>query len=210
VILFVFGVAAFVAFFTFIFAGTFTWTRGWLFIAVFVLLEILAVLYVCRTNPEFLDTRIRRHQNTERWSKVLKCFFVPSILAVLHVAALDDVRFHWLPVPDWVCVVGYAVLAIGMFILAWVGSVTKFVSKPKVIDTGPYAIVRHPGYVAAFFWFSGIALALGSLWALIPAAVASLLLVVLTQLKDRTLQNELEGYKEYAERVRYRLIPGMW
>jgi protein-S-isoprenylcysteine O-methyltransferase Ste14 len=116
-------------------------------------------------------------------------------------------------------VVGYALLAIGMFISAWAGSVNKFAEPTvriqtdrghKVIDTGPYAIVRHPGYVAAFFLFSGIALALGSLWALIPAAVASLLLVVRTQLEDRTLQNELEGYKEYAKRVGYRLIPGIW
>jgi protein-S-isoprenylcysteine O-methyltransferase Ste14 len=80
----------------------------------------------------------------------------------------------------------------------------------KVVDTGPYAIVRHPMYLSAVILFSGIALALGSFWAVIPAAVVALVLVVRTALEDRTLQNELDGYKAYASRVRYRLIPGVW
>jgi len=219
VILFLFGLPAFFALFMFVPAGTLTWARGWLFIAVFFLLETLVVLYVWRTNPELLDARSRRHTGTKRWDKVLLCFFGPSIMAIFPVAALDDGRFHWLPLPHWACAAGYALLAIGMFISAWVGSVNKFAEPTvriqrdrghKVIDIGPYAIVRHPGYAAAFFWFSGAALALGSLWALAPAAVASVLLVVRTQLEDRTLQNELEGYKEYAERVRFRLIPKIW
>ena len=79
-----------------------------------------------------------------------------------------------------------------------------------VIDTGPYAIIRHPGYAFGFAFFLGIPLALGSLWGLIPAIIMSALLVVRTVLEDRTLQNELPGYKQYAERVRYRLVPGVW
>jgi protein-S-isoprenylcysteine O-methyltransferase Ste14 len=80
----------------------------------------------------------------------------------------------------------------------------------KVIDTGPYAIVRHPLYAGALLMCAGIPLALGSFWALIPAAAGALVLVVRTVLEDRTLQAELEGYKEYTGRVRYRLIPGVW
>jgi protein-S-isoprenylcysteine O-methyltransferase Ste14 len=79
-----------------------------------------------------------------------------------------------------------------------------------VIDTGPYAIVRHPGYVAASLLCLGIPLPLGSFWALIPAVISYLLLVVRTALEDQTLQAELPGYKEYAQRVRYRLVPGVW
>ncbi len=219
VILLLFGVPAFFALFMFVPAGTLAWPKGWLFIALFLVLEILVVLYVWRTNPELLDARSRRHKGTKRWDKILLCFFGPSIMAIFPVAALDDGRFHWLPLPHWACAVGYALLAIGMSISAWTGSVNKFAEPTvriqtarghKVIDTGPYAIVRHPGYAAAFFWFSGFALALGSLWAAIPAAIASLLLVVRTQLEDRTLQSELDGYKGYAERVRFRLIPRIW
>ncbi len=80
----------------------------------------------------------------------------------------------------------------------------------QVVDTGPYAFVRHPFYVASFPLFVGMPLALGSYWALIPAAVTGIALVMRTALEDRTLQNELPGYKEYASRVRYRLIPGVW
>jgi protein-S-isoprenylcysteine O-methyltransferase Ste14 len=80
----------------------------------------------------------------------------------------------------------------------------------KVIDAGPYAIVRHPGYVSAFFTLPGMALSLGSLWALLPACIAVLLLILRTLWEDKTLQAELPGYNEYTERVRYKLIPGVW
>ena len=80
----------------------------------------------------------------------------------------------------------------------------------RVIDTGPYAIVRHPGYVLGYPLFLGMPLALGSFWALIPAALLCPLLVTRTVWEDRTLREELPGYKEYAQRVRYRLVPGVW
>lgn len=80
----------------------------------------------------------------------------------------------------------------------------------QVIDTGPYAVVRHPGYVGGFFMVAGIALSLGSLWALLPAGLASASLILRTRWEDRTLHAELPGYKEYTERVRYKLIPGVW
>ncbi len=80
----------------------------------------------------------------------------------------------------------------------------------KVIDTGPYAMIRHPGYALSFLAFLGMPLSLGSLWALIPAVLACLLMVLRTVWEDQTLLEELAGYKEYAQRVRYRLIPGVW
>ena len=103
--------------------------------------------------------------------------------------------------------------------MTWAESVNKFFEPTvriqtdrghRVIDTGPYAIVRHPGYASGYLLFVGMPLALGSLWALIPAILSCLLLVVRTILEDQTLRNELAGYEEYAQRVRYRLIPGVW
>src|SRR3954447_12133235 len=79
-----------------------------------------------------------------------------------------------------------------------------------VIDTGPYAVVRHPGYVAACLLFVGIALALGSLWALIPAGISSSIVILRTRWEDRALRAELAGYERYTQRVRFRLIPGVW
>ncbi len=104
-----------------------------------------------------------------------------------------------------------------MFGSTWAQAVNKFAERSvriqpeqKVVDVGPYSVVRHPFYFAAFFMFGGIPLALGSLRALIPAAVAISILVVRTALEDRMLRRELQGYKEYAGRVRYRLVPGLW
>jgi protein-S-isoprenylcysteine O-methyltransferase Ste14 len=103
--------------------------------------------------------------------------------------------------------------------LTWAEAVNKFFEPfvriqtdrgHHVIDTGPYAIIRHPGYALSFPFFLGIPLALGSLWGLIPAILMSTFLVVRTILEDRTLQEELPGYEEYARRVRYRLVPGVW
>ncbi len=114
---------------------------------------------------------------------------------------------------------GYALLIIGMMGVTWAESVNKFFEPTVriqtdrgqyVIDIGPYAIIRHPGYVFISTLLVGMPLALGSLWALVPALLSCLLLVVRTVLEDRTLQVELPGYKNYAQRIRYRLIPGEW
>ncbi|MGB0068047.1 MAG: isoprenylcysteine carboxylmethyltransferase family protein, partial [Isosphaeraceae bacterium] len=113
----------------------------------------------------------------------------------------------------------YVLLVAGLAGMTWAESVNKFFEQTvriqtdrghRVIDTGPYALVRHPGYVAACLLFMGMPLALGSLWALIPAVLSCLLLVLRTIWEDRTLRDELVGYEEYTQRVRYRLVPGVW
>jgi protein-S-isoprenylcysteine O-methyltransferase Ste14 len=79
-----------------------------------------------------------------------------------------------------------------------------------VCDTGPYRIVRHPGYIGNILPLAGVVLALSSVWTLIPAALALIIAVIRTALEDRTLQDELPGYQDYARKVRYRLVPGIW
>lgn len=194
------------------------WWKGWLFLAVFLLQMAIAAVYIWRTNPDLFIARSRMQKGTKGWDRVLFYVLQGVLLAEFPVAAFDD-RYHWSSAPVWVFGLGYALFTAGMVGCFWVLSVNKFAEMGvriqterghKVIDTGPYAVVRHPMYVACFLLFPGIALALGSFWALIPAALVSVVLVVRTVLEDRTLQNELEGYKEYASRVRYRLIPGVW
>lgn len=209
----------FFALFMFLPAGTWAWTKGWLFILALVGIIAVVFLVLQRVNPDVLVARSHTHKGTKRWDKILLCFFFPMIYAIVPVAALDDGRFHWYPVPLWLCGAGYALLFLGIGITTWAEAVNKFFEPTvriqterghTVIATGPYAIVRHPGYVGGFFTAIGMALSLGSLWALIPAGLASLLLIVRTQWEDQTLQAELAGYKEYTQRVRYKLIPGMW
>ena len=201
-------------------AGTWMWSRGWLFFLVVVVASILITLYLRRVNPDVIAARVNRHKGTKRWDLLLGAIFLlPTMLAIPIVAALDDGRYHWSHVPWWGCVLGYTLLITGMVGLTWAESVNKFFEPSvriqtdrghRVIDSGPYAIVRHPGYVSGFLVFIGMPLSLGSLWALIPAVLLCLLLVVRTIWEDRTLQDELTGYREYAQRVRYRLIPGVW
>ena len=194
------------------------WWKGWLFLAVFLLQMAIAAVHIWRTNPDLFVARSRMQKGTKGWDRVLFYVLQILLLAEFPVAALDD-RYGWSSAPAWIILIGYVLFTAGMAGCFWVLGVNKFAEMSvriqterghKVIDTGPYAVVRHPMYVACFLLFPGIALALGSFWALIPAALVSAVIVVRTVLEDRTLQNELEGYKEYAARVRYRLIPGLW
>jgi protein-S-isoprenylcysteine O-methyltransferase Ste14 len=194
------------------------WWQGWLFLAVFNLQIALAALYLWRKNPEIYVARSKIHRGTKAWDKVMMALLLPSFMATIPVAALDH-RYHWSSVPLWVVAFGYVLLTAGMLGSVWVEAVNKFAEPSvriqadrghKVIDNGPYAIVRHPMYATAIPFFVGTALALGSYWALAPTAVTSVVLIVRTMLEDRMLQNELAGYKEYASRVRYRLLPWVW
>jgi len=216
---FLLALPVYFALFMFLPAGTWTWTKGWLFIGVFLGTLAVVALYLWRVNPEVVVARTGFHEGTKRWDKILVRFLLIALYAVIPVAALDDGRFHWFPVPRWVCGIGYVLFLVGMGILTWAEAVNKFFEVTvriqtdrghKVIDTGPYAIVRHPGYVAGILFCVGTALCLASLWALIPAGLASLLLILRTRWEDQTLQAELTGYKEYTQKVRYKLIPGVW
>lgn len=200
-------------------AGSLVWEKGWLFVTVILVSGTAAFVYLWRVNPEIYVARGRFHKGTKRWDAVLLCFLFPAMIAILVVAALDDGRFHWLPVPWWVVGPGYLLWLVGFAVIIWAEAVNKFFEPTvriqtdrghKVIDTGPYAIVRHPGYVAAIPFVVGLALSLGSFWALIPAGISCALLILRTQWEDQTLQAELPGYKEYTQRVRFKMIPGLW
>lgn len=201
-------------------AGDARWAKGWLFFFLaFLALTILACVYLWRINPEIFAARSKIQKGIKRWDGVLMVVLILSFLAVFPVAGLDDGRFHWSTVPTWLVVLGHGLFAVGFALSVWAEAFNKFAELGvriqterghKVVDTGPYAIVRHPMYLSVFFLLFGAAFALGSFWALIPAGFVSLVIVLRTALEDRTLRNELEGYKEYASRVRYRLMPGVW
>jgi len=200
-------------------AGRITWTRGWLFLLVFTLLMFGAIVYFRRVNPQMFAIRSRVHPETKRWDKVVIGLLFLAMFAIPLVAGLDDGRFHWSSMSRLLMGLGYLLLITGWIGVAWAETVNPFFEPGvriqterghHVIDTGPYAIVRHPGYVAASVMFAGFAISLGSWWALIPAGVGSLVLVLRTAWEDRTLHVELPGYATYATRVRFRLIPGIW
>jgi protein-S-isoprenylcysteine O-methyltransferase Ste14 len=216
---FLLGLPVYFAVFLFLPAGTWAWTKGWVFIGVFLGTLAVVGLYLWRVNPEVVVARTGFHEGTKRWDELLLCLFLPAVYAIVPVAALDDGRFQWFPLPWWVCGIGYVLFLVGMGLVPRAEAVNKFFEVTvriqadrghKVIDTGPYAVVRHPGYLAGVLVCVGTALCLGSVWALIPAGLASALLILRTLWEDRTLQAELPGYKEYTRRVRSKQIPGVW
>jgi protein-S-isoprenylcysteine O-methyltransferase Ste14 len=205
--------------FLFLPAGTLVWPRAWVF--VLVSLAEMAVQFglLWQMNPDVVIARSRFRADSKLWDKLLLCCYLPTVLAILIVAALDDGHFHWFPLPWRVSALGIVLYLLGFGLITWAQAVNKFFEPTvriqsdrgqRAIASGPYTAVRHPGYVGGVFVSIGTALSLGSLWALIPALGASALLLLRTHWEDQTLQHELVGYQQYAARVRYKLVPLIW
>ncbi len=143
-----------------------------------------------------------------------------SITFPLFIVAGLDHRLGWSPeFPLWLNIIGFLMIILGYAFATWAIVENRFFSVMMriqldrghvVCDSGPYRVVRHPGYAGNILPLPGIALALSSVWTLIPAFVAFAIIVMRTAKEDRALQEELPGYKEYADRVKYRLIPGLY
>ena len=204
----------------FLAAGGPGWTRGWLFVGVQSAGHAVMLVLVVRKDPELARRRATYGEGTKRWDFVMLGVFGSTFLAILLVAAFDAgngwstmAGYGW-----WIA--GLLLFCIYVVILTWSMLVNTHFEKTvriqtdrnhQVIDTGPYRIVRHPGYVGVIVGFILSApLLLGSWWAYVPAAASAIGMIVRTVLEDRTLREELEGYEEYAQRVRYRLMPGIW
>jgi protein-S-isoprenylcysteine O-methyltransferase Ste14 len=200
-------------------AGTIDWRRGWLFLSIAVIGTFFAASRIARENPGLFAARSGFKSGTKPWDLILAPIITLLFLIVLPLAALDDARFHWAPQPDWVQLVGYALFCGGFAGVTWAQSVNPFFEAGvriqtdrghRVIDTGPYAWIRHPGYAFAIPFAAGMALSLGSIIALIPVAVAIILLAIRTIGEEAELRANLPGYADYTTRVKHRWFPGVW
>jgi protein-S-isoprenylcysteine O-methyltransferase Ste14 len=200
-------------------AGSIRWSPGWTFLVVVLLAFGLSALVLVRVNPIIYRARSRLQPGTKGWDKALLAAIFPAIVAIVPIGALDAGRFHWSAVPHWLVGLGYIALLAGIAGTCWAQAVNPFFEPgvriqterhQRAIDTGPYRVVRHPGYFSALLLFFGMALALESFWALAPAALASAVLGLRTSWEDRLLRAELAGYEDYSRRVRWRLVPGVW
>jgi protein-S-isoprenylcysteine O-methyltransferase Ste14 len=206
----------------FLAAGTVNWPTAWAYLAINIAFTFGSRFVVLRRNPELLAERARymEGEGAKSWDKTL----VPLVaqwgsMLMLIVAGLNR-RFGWQPaIPVEIQVVALVVLVLGSAFATWAMAVNRFFSAVvriqkdrghTVVTAGPYQFVRHPGYAGGIVAQFATPLALGAPWALIPAVLTAGLTVLRTALEDRTLQEELDGYKEYAQRVRYRLLPGIW
>jgi len=200
-------------------AGKLDWVAGWLYFGLVTTSLFINFLYLRRVNPEVIEHRLRLGKGTKRWDILWSVFFTPLFLAIYVIAGFDAVRFEWSTMPLWLWPLGLALWLPGNVLLTWSMGVNPFFEKTvriqverghRVIDSGPYAFVRHPGYLGFFGWSLSTPLLLGSWWALLPALLSIAAMVIRTALEDRTLREELAGYLEYTNRVRYRVFPGIW
>jgi len=206
----------------FVCAGDFGWWQAWAYSLLIIAAGVGGRILAERRHPGLTAERqnTKSVQEAKAWDKVLAPLMALSIGFPLVIVAGLDHRFAWSPVfPLWLNVLGLFLIALGYAFAVWALVENRFFSSVVriqsdrghvVCDSGPYRIVRHPGYAGNILPLPGIVLALSSLWTLIPAVVALVIAVIRTALEDRTLQEELPGYKEYAQRVRYRLFPGIY
>ncbi|NTU89082.1 MAG: isoprenylcysteine carboxylmethyltransferase family protein [Actinobacteria bacterium] len=206
----------FVGLLLFISAGTVKWPFAWYFLIVLVSVDLIGLLFI---PLEVLAERGRKKEYVENWDKVLGTLIVLSMMVIFLITGFDY-RWNWSADIDS----GMRIASIAVFILAcaleiWAMRVNRFFSdvvriqsdrEQKVCSSGPYKYIRHPGYLGMIAYYLVTPLILGSWWAMIPAFVIAMLFVLRTRLEDRTLHKKLPGYREYAARVKYRLIPGLW
>jgi protein-S-isoprenylcysteine O-methyltransferase Ste14 len=208
-----------VALLLFLSAGRWDWIMGWVLVGTVALWVIATGLVVIPRYPELLAERLGPRKGAKTWDTAIMGLVGLGTIARYIVAGLD-VRYGWTTgMPLALQAIGLLIAMLGYALVVWATGSNAFFSMVvriqkerghAVATGGPYRFVRHPSYVGTILFELASPIMLGSWWALIPGGLDAILFVVRTALEDRALQAELEGYPAYAERTRYRLVPGLW
>ena len=199
-------------------SGQILWWNAWAFTGGYLFLTFIVFIVMLKINPGLLNERGKKHKNTKPFDKIILSIYTILFFILPVIAGLDK-RFNFTYISDIVSVIAI-ILSIPIFsFVMWAFIVNNHFETTvriqddrghKVCDIGPYKIVRHPTYLAAILGFIIIPFVLGSLLSLIPSSLMAILFIIRTYYEDKTLKEELNGYKEYTERTRYRLMPGIW
>lgn len=200
-------------------AGRWDYWQGWLYLLL-VLISMGLMGLVLPQDSTLVEERLNPGAGMKGWDRLYFALSTPLYLIAMIVAGLDVGRFGWSgPLPSWCYALSVLIYLVGQGIFLWARYVNHFFSSvvriqldrgQTVCTDGPYRYVRHPGYVGGLLYGLATPLILGSLWALIPQALAALLLIWRTSREDCTLQTELPGYEQFMQQTRYRLLPGVW
>jgi protein-S-isoprenylcysteine O-methyltransferase Ste14 len=204
----------------FIAAGKLNWTEGWVYLGINAITQILSAIILIPIRPDMLAERSKVREGTKGWDRFLApAIVIVGTFAVLATAGFDH-RFGWSSfVHAYLWWLGLIVAFASQMFVLWAMSSNPFFAVTvriqsdrghNVTSSGPYQVVRHPGYAGSLIYTLVVPLVLRSWWTFIPALITIALIIIRTWLEDRTLQTELPGYSEYASQVRYRLFPGVW
>jgi len=195
--------------------------RPWVFFGSSFLHYTISIVAQYKLNPELLAARlVIKREGSKLWDEILmRSSNLVVLIALPVVAGFDVGRFHWSNLDFAFVFPGFVLLILSTFLLNWAMAVNPFFEPTvriqkdrdhKVIASGPYNFVRHPGYLAGLSYIFSVPLIVGSVFAFIPAGIYMILVVLRTSLEDRTLSRELTGYAEYSKRVKWMLFPWIW
>ena len=201
--------------FLFLPAGTVYWVEGWIFLIIMSAYIIYSTVWLMKNNPELLKERLRIRK-TQKWDKIILFLFSICFVALFVIPGFDF-RYQWTHIPAIVKVAAFFGICISFVIIFLVTKENTYAFKAikikenhTVVTTGPYQYVRHPLYAGGMLFMVCMPLALGSLYSFVPGLVSVVLFCIRTYLEDTLLCKELSGYRDYAQKTRYRLIPKIW
>lgn len=202
-------------------SGDWAWWEAWTYAVTAILGFVLSRALAAKRHPDILAERARSMQmkDAKSWDKVLSPLMAFGSVFILIVAGFDRLYSWTGPLSIPLEISAFSVLLLGFAFGAWALMENRFFSGVvriqtdrghHVVTTGPYRFIRHPGYVGALWTYLAMPLVFSALWAFIPAVLTLVVIVIRTEMEDATLQKELPGYKEYAQKTKYRLFPGIW
>lgn len=196
-------------------SGTAGYWQAWMVCGTLLVVMSGVGVYFLRTDPDFLRSRLQFREKEPAQKRVVRSYSLIFIAALLLPAL--DVRFGWSSVPAWGCIGAYAVFLAAYAFALWVFKTNRYASRiievqpgQRVIETGPYAIVRHPLYASQLVLFPALMLALGSWWAALLSAAVVFPLVSRIRNEEAVLRRDLPGYQAYCDTTRWRLVPHVW
>lgn len=196
-------------------AGTFDYWQAWAWLATLFIPMGISLVYLYKIDPKLLERRTRTNETRPEQRRIIMASTV--YLLVVFLLPGFDVRYGWSNVPAWLCLAADGVVLAGYLLYVLVLRANTYASRiveveegQQVISSGPYALVRHPMYLAMILMMTASPLALGSYWAMLPSILFIALLAARARNEEELLQKELAGYSGYMQKVRYRLFPGVW
>lgn len=207
--------------FFFVSSGNITNQRPWLYFLTAFVNYLGSTIILYKLNPQLLVQRLKRkREGSKKWDEILvRVSNLTIIILIPIIAGLDVGRYQWSNLNVNFAWIGLVFIGISSVLLNDAMINNKYFEPTvriqkerdhKVVTSGPYGLIRHPGYLAGILFAIAIPLIIGSVFTFIPVGVYIVLMITRTWLEDKTLQKELEGYKDYTGQVRYRLVPGIW